>query len=52
MNVIWTFVIQKVFLFVLTIFIFMLNKGQNETQVKINYNCLLNNMVVSHTSIR
>ena len=33
MNAIRTFVIQKVFLLVSTIFIFMQNKGQNETQV-------------------
>ena len=52
MSVIRTFVVQKVFLLVFTIFIFMQNKGQNETQVKINYNYLLNKMVVSHTSIR
>ena len=51
MNVIRTFVIQKVFLLVFTIFIFMQNKGQNETQVKINYNYLLNKTVVSHKSI-
>ena len=31
MNVIETFVIQKVFLLVFTIFIFMQNKRQNET---------------------
>ena len=35
MNVIRTFVIQKVFLLVFTIFIFMQNKGQNETRVKL-----------------
>ena len=35
MNVIRTFVIQKVFLLVFTIFIFMQNNGQNETQVKL-----------------
>ena len=35
MNVIRTFVIQKVFLLVFTIFIFMQNKGQNETQLKL-----------------
>ena len=34
-NVIRTFVIQKVFLLVFTIFIFIQNKGQNETQVKL-----------------
>ena len=52
MNVIRSFVIQKVFLLMFTIFIFMQNKGQNETKVKINYNYLSNKMVVSHTSIR
>ena len=35
MNVIRTFVIQKVILLVFTIIIFMQNKGQNETQVKL-----------------
>ena len=35
MNVIRTFLIPKVFLLVFTIFIFMQNKGQNETQVKL-----------------
>ena len=35
MNVIRTFVIQKEFLLVFTIFIFMQNKSQNETQVKL-----------------
>ena len=35
MNVIRTCVIQKVFLLVFTIFIFMQNKGQNETKVKL-----------------
>ena len=35
MKVIGTFVIQKVFLLVFTIFIFMQNKGQNEIQVKL-----------------
>ena len=52
MNVIRTFVIQKAFLLVFTIFIFMQNNGQNETHIKINYNYLLNKIVVSHTSIR
>ena len=52
MNVIRTFVIQKLFLLVFTNFIFMQNKGQNETQVEINYNYLLNKIIVSHRSIR
>ena len=51
MNVIKTFVIQKVFLLVFTIFIFMQNKGQNETQVKLIIITYLNKIVVSHTSI-
>ena len=51
MNVIRTFVIQKVFLLVFTIFIFMQNKGQNETQVKLFIITYLNTIVVSHTSI-
>ena len=51
MNVIGTFVIQKVFLLVFTIFIFMQNKGQNETQVKLIIITYLNKIVVSHTSI-
>ena len=51
MNVIRTFVIQKVFLLVFTIFIFMQNKGQNETQIKLIIITYLNKIVVSHTSI-
>ena len=51
MNVIRTFVIQKVFLLVFTIFIFMQNKGQNETQVKLIIITYLNKIVVSHKSI-
>ena len=50
MNVIRTFVIQKVFLLVFTIFIFMQNKGQNETQVNLIIITYLNKIVVSHTS--
>ena len=46
-----TFVIQKVFLLVFTIFIFMQNKGQNETQVKLIIITYLNKIVVSYTSI-
>ena len=46
-----TFVIQKVFLLVFTIFIFMQNKGQNKTQVKLIIITYLNKIVVSHTSI-
>ena len=51
MDVIRTFVIQKVFLLVFTIFIFMQNKGENETQVKLIIITYLNKIVVSHTSI-
>ena len=51
MNAIRTFVIQKVFLLVFTIFIFMQNKGQNETQVKLFIITYLNKIVVSHASI-
>ena len=51
MNVIRTFVIQKVFLLVFTIFIFMQNKGQNETQVKLIIITYLNKIVIGHTSI-
>ena len=51
MNVIGTFVIQKVFLLVFTIFIFMQNKGQNKTQVKLIMVTYWNKIVVSHTSI-
>ena len=50
MNVIRTFVIQKEFLLVFTIFIFMPNKGQNETQVKLIIVTYWNKIVVSHTS--
>ena len=50
MNVIRTFVFQKVFLLVFTIFIFMQNKGQNESQVKLIIITYLNKNVVSHTS--
>ena len=35
MNLIRNFVIQKVFWLVFTIFIFMQNKGQHETRVKL-----------------
>ena len=48
MDVIGTFVIQKVFLLVFTIFIFMQNKGQNETRVKLIIITYLNKIVVSH----
>ena len=51
MNVIRTFVIQKEFLLVFTIFIFMQDKGQNETQVNLIIITYLNKIVVSHTSI-
>ena len=34
-----------------TIFIFMQNKGQNETQVKLIIITYLNKIVISHTSI-
>ena len=50
MNVIRTFVIQKEFLLVFTIFIFMQDKGQNETQVNLIIITYLNKIVVSHTS--
>ena len=50
MNIIRTFVIQKVFLLVFNIFIFMQNKGQNETQVKLIIITYLNKIFVSHTS--
>ena len=46
MNVIRTFVIQKVFYWY-SVFLYLCI-----TKVKINYNYLLNNIVVSHTSIR
>ena len=52
MNVIRTFVIQKVFLLLFTIFIFMEKKGQNETQVKLIIITYLNKIVVSHTIMR
>ena len=50
MNIIRTFVIQKVFLLVFNIFIFMQNKGQNETQIKLIIITYLNKIVVRHTS--
>ena len=51
MNEIRIFVIQKVFLLVFTIFIFMQNKGQNETQVKLIIITYLNKIIVSNTII-
>ena len=52
MNVIINFVIYSEGIWlVFTIFIFMQNKGQNETQVKLIIITYLNKIVVSHTSI-
>ena len=51
MNAIRIFVIQMVFLLVFTIFIFMQNKGQNESRVKLIIITYLNKIVVSHASI-
>ena len=50
MKVIRTFVVQKVFLLVFAIRIFMQNKGQNETRVKLIIITYLNKIVVSYTS--
>ena len=51
MNVIINFVIYSDGIrLVFTIFIFMQNKGQNETQVKLIIITYLNKIVVSHTS--
>ena len=52
MNMIRTFVIQKVFLLVFTIFIFIAKQRSKWNSRNINYNYLLNKIVGSHTSIR